>query len=188
MRGKPNKKVSVTPPGSLIQSRLLFRKKFCWNLFWGLRAEAQVSVSDHSSLLLGPTGLQIDPGISVRKLLTDQRPMEDTKSTTKREAAASVSVASAKPKPTHHPFKFAFLFASLAKNSTVPSTGTPSPGHNWLQISAVQNLHLLDGRPSEKIWMLQRQEHWAGSRKPGTTKQTSNSRFPAHSSKDLRVA
>nr|PNR57901.1 hypothetical protein PHYPA_004895 [Physcomitrium patens] len=74
--------------------------------------------------------IKIDPGISVRKLLTDQRPMEDTKSTTKREAAASVSVASAKPKPTHHPFKFAFLFASLAKNSTVPSTGTPSPGHN----------------------------------------------------------
>ncbi|KAG0593023.1 hypothetical protein M758_1G291400 [Ceratodon purpureus] len=85
-------------------------------------------------------------GFSGRKMLAAGRPVEasgpgseaSTEQLVRHESTVDSTVPSAETQststapapPAHFAARFAFLFRSLAKGSSPPSTGTPSPGHN----------------------------------------------------------
>lgn len=94
---------------------------------------------------LGSPG-HIDRGFSGRKMLAAGRPVETsgpgseapTDQLDKQASTVDSTVPSAETQSTstapaprsRFATRFAFLFRSLAKGSSPPSTGTPSPGHN----------------------------------------------------------
>ena len=122
----------ILAPVSVSGGRLLHEEEAT-----GGRSRILWSGSDRSGVeLVGSPG-HIARGFSGRKMLAAvskaaSEPRDEAPTAQQLEGhASSVDSTSTAPAPPA-PFKsrFAFLFRSLAKGSSPPSTGTPSPGHN----------------------------------------------------------
>lgn len=110
-----------------------------------LHEEVEVSGVAESPVRESDSSVELrSPGFSGRKMLAAEGPTHEAP--TGREqldahasTASSTTVPSAEKQSTttapaapaaRFAARFAFLFRSLAKGSSPPSTGTPSPGHN----------------------------------------------------------
>lgn len=118
----------IIAPDSILAGRTMLSEK----LHEESVTVSHILASDPSRLVSRATGLNIDPGFLAHTLPNRRMLMETTKLSTKVEGKVTSMMvpSSSKTQSAHFVSKFAFMFTSLAKGSTSPSTGTPSPGHN----------------------------------------------------------